>query len=394
MSHKLINHNQDLRSLWEEGYEVEIKDAFLLVHHVPYLAPDQMLGYGTLVCNLDLAGDATLRPGTHVAQFIGQTPHHANGKAIDEIIIGNAPQRLHEDITVNLTFSSKPAIGYYDDYFHKMVTYINILASEARCLYPQANEQTYSVTGQDDETTVFNYHDTNSARGSFSAISAKVKGLKIAIVGLGGTGGYLLDFVAKTPVAEIHLFDSDLFSQHNAFRAPGAAAVEELVSRNAKVDYLAKIYSAMHKNIIPHGIAITQENLAELGGFDFVFIAIDVSAAKEPIIVYLEQQGISFIDVGMGIQLTAGQLIGVLRTTTSTPECRAHVHEQGRITFEDDNKNEYASNIQIAELNAMNAAMAVIKWKKLYGIYHDAEQEYHSTDTINESQLVNDDVKA
>jgi hypothetical protein len=31
-----------------------------------------------------------------------------------------------------------------------------------------------------------------------------------------------LDFVAKTPVEEIHLFDSDVFLQHNAFRAPGA----------------------------------------------------------------------------------------------------------------------------------------------------------------------------
>jgi hypothetical protein len=97
--------------------------------------------------------------------------------------------------------------------------------------------------------------------------------------------------------------------------------------------------------------------------------------------------------VGMGIQMVNGQLIGVLRTTLCTPEKCDHIHEIGRISFADDDKNEYASNIQIAELNAMNAALAVIKWKKLYGIYNDAEQEFHSTYTINESQLLNDDIK-
>jgi hypothetical protein len=34
---------------------------------------------------------------------------------------------------------------------------------------------------------------------------------KIAIIGLGGTGSYVLDLAAKTPVKEIHLFDGDKF---------------------------------------------------------------------------------------------------------------------------------------------------------------------------------------
>jgi tRNA A37 threonylcarbamoyladenosine dehydratase len=51
----------------------------------------------------------------------------------------------------------------------------------------------------------------------------------------GGTGSYVLDFVAKTPVKEIHLFDGDIFDQHNAFRAPGAPSGEELEQRLKKV---------------------------------------------------------------------------------------------------------------------------------------------------------------
>ena len=45
-------------------------------------------------------------------------------------------------------------------------------------------------------------------------------------------------------------------------------------------------------------------------------------------------------------------------------------------------RNEYDKNIQIADLNALNAALAVIKWKKLLGFYIDQEHELYSTYTI------------
>ena len=54
---------------------------------------------------------------------------------------------------------------------------------------------------------------------------------KVVIVGLGGTGGYLLDLLAKTPIEEIHLYDDDIFGTHNAFRAPGAASLDDAPRR-------------------------------------------------------------------------------------------------------------------------------------------------------------------
>ena len=53
-------------------------------------------------------------------------------------------------------------------------------------------------------------------------------------MGLGGTGSYVLDLVAKTPVWEIHLFDGDAFLQHNAFRSPGAPSLDELEAQPPK----------------------------------------------------------------------------------------------------------------------------------------------------------------
>ena len=43
----------------------------------------------------------------------------------------------------------------------------------------------------------------------------------MAVIGLGGTGAYVLDFFVKTPVREIRAFDLDAFHVHNAFRSPG-----------------------------------------------------------------------------------------------------------------------------------------------------------------------------
>ena len=43
----------------------------------------------------------------------------------------------------------------------------------------------------------------------------------MAVIGLGGTGSYLIDFLVKTPVKEIRAFDPDRFFVHNAFRSPG-----------------------------------------------------------------------------------------------------------------------------------------------------------------------------
>jgi predicted alpha/beta superfamily hydrolase len=96
--------------------------------------------------------------------------------------------------------------------------------------------------------------------------------------------------------------------------------------------------------------------------------------------------------VGLGVYLTGDSLGGIVRITTSTPKQREHVRAKSRISFSaGDGNNEYDRNIQIADLNALNAALAVIKWKKLFGFYHDFENEHHSAYTIDGNKLVNED---
>ena len=66
---------------------------------------------------------------------------------------------------------------------------------------------------------MFHYVDTATSRAGIVAITEKLSRSEIGIIGLGGTGAYILDLVPKTPVREIHLFDGDEFLQRQ--RVPG-----------------------------------------------------------------------------------------------------------------------------------------------------------------------------
>lgn len=391
MSRQLINRSPDLKALMDDGYELAIKGDHLVIHNVPYVNGEKQVKRGVLVSVLDMAGDVTTTPSTHVTMFAGGHPCDINGQELKKIKHGTSRQTICEGLVVEHSFSSKPA-GGYRDFHEKMTTYIAIISGPAEAIDPNTTARTCAVTESGDQDCVFNYIDTASSRAGISAVSKKLGQLKIGIIGLGGTGSYILDLVAKTHVKEIHLFDRGVFGQHNAFRCPGAPSIEELKQRPKKVHYLAKRYAPMRKNIVAHDCHIDASNVDLLQKFDFVFLSVDKGNIKQPIIEKLEKFDIPFIDVGMGIYFADDQLFGVMRVTTSTINKRDHVREKKRISFTGgDVDDEYSKNIQIADLNALNAALAVIKWKKIFRIYGDFDQEHFCAYTLDGNHLVNED---
>ena len=271
-----------------------------------------------------------------------------------------------------------------------MTSYANIIAGPAAVLKPGATPRTFREP-EEEEDSVFNYVETASDRVGIGVLTERLVNERVAIIGGGGTGGYILDFVAKTPVREIRLFDSDDFLTHNAFRAPGAPSLEELREAPKKVDYLKRIYSRMHRNIVAHDVALGADNLHLLDGVTFAFLSLDAGDAKRLIVEKLEAIGAAFVDVGMGLELDEGSLGGILRVTASTPEKRDHAPQ--RISFVGGGaKDIYASNIQVADLNALNAVLAVVKWKKIRGFYRDLEREHHCTYTTDGNMLINGDL--
>lgn len=390
MSQQLIARSSDLRRLREEGYDIEIRCGYLLVKSIPYVNVKREVRRGTLISVLDVSADETRQPDCHTIYFAGEYPCNRDGVPIEQIRNGTNTERLARGVVVEHRFSARPKEGKYRDYYHKVMTYISHLSSEAQVIDPSATAQTCVIAESTDDDCPFNYIDSASTRARISEITSRVERKKIAIVGVGGTGSYVLDLVAKTPVAEIHLFDGDAFANHNAFRSPGAPSLDELRARPMKATYFRDQYLKMHKRVIAHEAFLDDQNVEELRGMDFVFLCLDRGGDKRLVVDRLLEWGIPFIEVGMGVMLTDDRLRGDVRVTTCTPEKRDHL--EGRIRFsEREEENDYSRNIQIAELNALNAALAVIKWKKLCGYYQDVLKEHCAIYMIGANSIANDD---
>lgn len=139
-------------------------------------------------------------------------------------------------------------------------------------------------------------------------------------------------------------------------------------------------------------VYLSADNLSKLEGVDFVFLCVDKGTVKRLAVEKLEELGTSFIDVGMGVDLNGESLQGLLRITTSPADKRQGLRVKQRIPFQDGgDDNAYSRNIQVADLNALNAALAVIKWKKLYGFYLDLENEHNCTYVISGNEVINED---
>lgn len=388
----IILTSPDLKRLHDDGFELSIKHAHLLVSSVPYLTTTLTLARGILIFPLTMATDIlTGKPGDHTAHFAGDKPHYRDGDPITGIIHSEATRKLADGIISKFLLSSRPVVPDAD-YDAKVRRYVDVISTPARALYPDATAQTRIIIESENDDSPLVFPDTNSARAAITPITDKLKGLKIAIVGLGGTGSYVLDMVAKTPVKEIHLFDDDEFSLHNAYRAPGMPTSDQLRARKLKVEYLTEIYSRMHRGLIPHAEQIDDTNVAKLTGMNFVFLCMDPGPGKAKLVDFLINSGTPFVDTGLGVEVAPDGLVGMVNTITVTPDYKKHIQNIPLKAGSDDEL--YLSNVQIAELNALNAVLAVIRWKKHFGFYIDTRKEHESTYTIATNGIINAEIES
>ncbi len=380
----------DLQRLATE-FEVEIRvgnGVFLLVHGVPFLDALRTMQRGSLLTPLAVElGQVRPGGGAHQAWLVGGVPHDVHGVPLKGIISAAGRQQLAENVWADCAFSSKIDGRDYPDYQAKMARYIQLISAPARELDPTVQIVQRPISWHIEDSP-FHYTDTASSRAGFSAVSAKLRRYRVAIVGLGGTGSYIVDLMSKCPVEEIHLFDGDLQKQHNMFRSPGAVNYFDLLEPTSKVDYYARRYGQFRRGVVPHHCYIDDQNVAELAGFDFVFVAVDKVAARKTICEFLLARGVAFIDCGMHVDMASDQasLYGQVRTTMCTPAKRDHFASRVPIAG-DDGDDIYASNIQIVELNCLNAVMAVYRWKVHCGFYFATNAREHNlvfaTDSAN-----------
>jgi hypothetical protein len=392
-----LNRSPDLARLEAEGFRLKLVQGsayHLLIEGIPAVTSERKVVLGTLQSPLVIdQNGVTVRPvvANHQCWWIGEAPCDASGRMLSEMISNPHPEDKGDGIRTTVGFSRKRGDKTdYADYHEKIWAYVRMIWHEAQVIDPNCDPRSEKPVPAvvEAQQRVFRYPDMATTRAGIGAATAKLLAHRVAIVGLGGSGSYILDLLAKTPIFELHLFDGDEFELHSAFRAPGAPRLEELTNPK-KVNWFGDIYDRMRTGIIRHPYHVGAEQLQELAGFDFVFVAVDKAEARKTILKGLIAMGVPFIDTGMDIAIEEGSLRGICRVTLATPDHHEHVEEV--VSFGALPDNEIYRNIQVADLNMQSAAMAVIKWKKLRGFYADDMREHHSLYTIATHGLTKED---
>ena len=286
--------------------------------------------------------------GTHIGHYIG-----GDGKTWSNISIRKgSPGSLEEDESAR-------------DLIHRYAKQIVGAVSAAG----------YSETVSLKVQGPFKIPNTFEARAALGPVQDRIRNQRIAIIGLGGTGAYVLDLVAKTPVKEIHLLDSDDINWHNLMRAPGAPTSDEIESRRngrlCKVDYYHSKYASLREGIHPHTVRV--DSLSTFREFlsdhpiDYAFVCIDQltecdSPRQDVVYCALSEAAVPFIDSGVSISVEDSAVRGAVTTSA---------YDAGSVAWKEAIPNARVegnvpgySNVQLPEVNALAASLAVVEWRR------------------------------
>lgn len=383
-------HNDSFARLLAEGYVLYRRGAYV-VGKVPFLDEKLQLREGLLadVMVIGAAGNAD-QPADHRFYFVGGTPHKLDRSVLDLGGVQTAIE-LFDDVKSShwTSFKLKGAQGQnraYVDFYEKFKTYFGVISAPAKELYPDYELTPFVGAESDDADNPFVFDDAHAARAGTNDLRSRLLGDKIAILGAGGTGGYVLDILSKSPVCSIDIFDDDEHKVHNSFRWPGPTLREDL-GRN-KAELLKGRYEHTHKRISYHSERLHDSNAQILDECTFAFICVDNELARQTIARLLFDKGMPFIDVGMGLSRGSAGLVGMLRVTLSRPgaeeKAKLALLSEGRENVDD----EYKTNIQTADLNALNAALAVFMYKKFRGYYDELPAVWQVLFTTSTNSLV------
>ena len=356
----------------QAGFTVTVESDVVRAIRVPCLLAGRVVGTCTIEKSYDPAsGKPSARIGGAVHAVTITTEagqdgrvYHADGSPLESYIAGDG--RTWSTISIRKGSQGSPEEDESaSDLIHRYAKQIVGAVSAAG----------YSETSSLTIRTPFKIPNTFEARAAIGPVQDRIRHQRIAIIGLGGTGAYILDLVAKTPVMEIHLLDSDDVEWHNFMRAPGSPTAGEVEARrkgrSRKVDYYYDKYASLREGIHRHAIRVDNSStfgkLLSTHPIDYAFVCIDQltdSNSPRQDVVYstLSQAAVPFIDSGVGITLDDHTVRGVVTTSA---------YAAGSMAWKDAIPNARIEgsvpgyrNVQLPEVNALAAALAVMEWRR------------------------------
>ena len=355
------------------GFYVETEPQLIRLTGVPCLLSGEVVGSCTIEKSLDPTSgmpNAVIGGSNHVVRITTDREgdgrvYYADGTPLENWVGGDG--RTWSDISILRT--SQHGSGEHEtarDLVHRYAK--RIIAAVAAAEHGEA--ATFVGSGP------FKIPNTFEARSAMRQIQDRIRGQRIAIIGLGGTGSFILDLITKTPVSEIHLLDADSIGWHNLMRAPGAPTEEEIeVLRGEsqdKVAYYHRKYDPLRYGVIPHAARVDgpQDLTALLGDhpINFAFVCIDQqtsgdSARQDAVYCALAEARIPFVDSGVSIRLQDNAVAGSV--TTSFYEAGSRLWENAIPTSRITGGQAIGyRNVQLPEVNALAASLAVMEWRR------------------------------
>lgn len=362
----------------QEGFTIKEDAGVVMAEGVPCMLADGTVGTCTIKKSFDPAtGTPTNRVGraVHAVRIMTDDTQDGCVYSADQSIIGSridGDGKSWSDISIRKGARDRPEDDYSArDLIHRYAKQI------VGAVYAAGHHKPNSCAVQDP----FKILNTYEVRSGVAAIQDRIRGQSIAIIGLGGTGAYVLDMIAKTPVGEIHLVDDDYIDWHNFMRAPGAPTGEEIDSLMeikqsgtdcfGKVDYYYSKYESLREGIHAHTVRL--DSLSKCNEFfgehriDYAFVCIDQdenSESPRQDVVYsaLSEAGIPFVDSGISISLDNDAVSGAV--TTSAYSAGSLEWKTGVPNASLRNKGLGYRNVQLPEVNALAASLAVMEWRR------------------------------
>ena len=376
-----MSHKDKLFALSrQEGFRVRKESDRIILEAVPCLLENKEVCECTIEKSFDGADEApteTIGGAAHsvrISVSSGKNPfvYQANGHPIGNRISVAPDGASWADISVRLGGPAMPE----DDptVWHLVYRYAKQIIGAVK--EHEWQEDRPSVAGG-----VFKIPNTFEGRAGVQTMQERINNQSIALIGLGGTGSYVLDLLVKTPVATIHLCDDDEMDWHNFMRAPGVPDQDEIdFQKNGKpkkVNYYHKKYDPFRHGICPHTIRVG--DAAAFTAFlsenpiDFAFVSIDQrredgdAPRQDEVYAVLTQAGVPFIDSGISLTLVEDQIQGAV--TTSSYASGSSEWEQAIPNARVTGNHPGYRNIQLPEANALAASLAVMEWRRLTNQY-------------------------
>ncbi len=359
------------------GFEVRVEPDIVLAVGVPCRLKEGVVGTCTIRKSYDPSSgkpDGRIGDAVHAVQIttaaeLDGLVYHADGTPIGNRVGGDG--KTWSNISIHKGSQESPE----DDRSAS-----DVVHRYAKQIVGAAWAAGHTETASAGTPDPFHVPNTFEARAAIAPVQDRIRGQRIAIIGLGGTGAYLLDLIAKTPVSEIHLLDSDCVDWHTLMRAPGAPTAEEIDLVRAgslfKVDYYYSKYAAFRDGIHPHPVRVDSPSMfAEFLSdhpIDYAFVCIDQltegdSPRQDVVYCSLSEAAVPFIDSGVSITLEACAVRGSVTTSAydagsdawkdAIPNARLHGGAPGY------------RNVQLPEVNAAAATFAVMEWRRRTGQY-------------------------